>query len=342
MIPKREQILERARELYLQQCVRNGIPEITPEDNELLENGFYAQAKSELMMSLDRKYEEFKDYVENFEDFSVNLKQLFESNGLILGSRHCGKSDLAMQISDKAIEHDAIVCVFDPSTDWLARSSLKRYARIEANTVLEVPSESVIFDISLLSPNQQRQIVENFSKTLFEHQAKALNRRQYLIIFEEAHTYFYQNVMKAKASANSVRMLSVGRNVSIATLLISQFVSTLDKFCVKHAISQVWLGFTKEFNDLKYLRSLLGSNVEQLTKLNDGEFLYLTRNGIQKIAIEPYNSATPKTQISAKIPEPTLTPIAIKQNYNNTAMLNLIVAFMWFFAIVLALHGRGF
>jgi DNA helicase HerA-like ATPase len=246
-----------------------------------------------------------------------------------------------MQISDKAIEHGSIVVVFDPSLDWIARSSIKRYVKVEPYAVLTVPNESIIYDVSLCAPHQQQAIVENFAKILFEHQASSVNRKQYLVIFEESHTYFYQNVMKAKASANSVRMLSVGRNVGIACLLVSQFASMVDKFCIKHATSQAYFGFTREPNDLKYLRQILGNNVSELQKLDDGQFVYVTRNGIRKIAIEPYNSATPKTQISAKIPEPTLTPIAIKQNNNAQAISSLIVGFMWFAAIVLALQGRG-
>jgi len=336
MIPKREQILEKAIELFHADRFKNGDPsfDITPTIAELKEGGFWNVAVSELMTSIERKNEQYIN-MDFPEPFKVDVQRLLEANGLILGSRHTGKSDLAMLISDKAIEHDAIVCVFDPSTDWLARSSIRQYVKVEANTVLEVPSESVIFDISLLSPNQQRQIVENFSKTLFEAQAKALNRKQYLIIFEEAHTYFYQNVMKAKASANSVRMLSVGRNVGIACLLVSQFSSMLDKFCVKHATSQIWLGYTREPNDLKYLRQILGEHVSELPKLNDGEFLYLTRNGIQKIAIEPYNSTISKTQISAKIPE----PIPIEPKQHSRAAISFVSFLMWFFAMIMAWSG---
>ena len=83
----------------------------------------------------------------------------------------------------------------------------------------------------------------------------------------------------------------------------------LDKFAIKHSVSQTYLGFTKEYNDLKYLRSLLGSEVEQLKKLSDGEFLYLTRDKLQKITIEPYENHTTKTQIFSSMPiEPRIPP----------------------------------
>ena len=138
----------------------------------------------------------------------------------------------------------------------------------------------------------------------------------------------------------------VGRNLGISCLLISQFASMLDKFAIKHSVSQTYLGFTKEFNDLKYLRSLLGSNVEQVTKLNDGEFLYLTRDKLQKIQIEPYDSST-KTRpekVQLVTPQPNIEPIKpipqTKQN-NTQAISTLTVGFLWFFAILLLLsQGR--
>jgi DNA helicase HerA-like ATPase len=247
-----------------------------------------------------------------------------------------------MLIADKCVEKGSIVIVFDPSLDWIARSSIKQYVKVEPYAVLDVPTESIVYDVSLCTPNQQQAIVERFSKSLFEHQVKTLNRKQYLVIFEEAHTYFYQNIMRSKNAVHSVRMLSVGRNVEIGCLLISQFAGMIDKFCIKHATSQAYFGFTREPNDLKYLRQILGSNVEKLTKLSDGEFLYLTRDNLQKISIQPFENTIQKEQLLPKIPEPQLLSIPqTKPKQNNTrAISTLITAFLWFIAILYAISAR--
>jgi len=344
--PNRKAIIEKAVELWRADQFKSGsmqLAQLNPEIEELREGGYLSSAQSELMRDSSKaesvEWENYNENLENSNDFTVDIKQLFESGGLILGSKHTGKSDLAMQISDQAMQKNAIVVVFDPSLDWITRSSIKQYLKVEPYSNLDIPSESVIYDVSLLSPNQQQAIVERFSKSLFEYQVKTLNRKEYLVIFEESHTYFYQNVMRSKNAVNSVRMLSVGRNVEICCLLISQFASMLDKFAIKHSVSQIYLGFTKEPNDLKYLKQFLGSEVQQLTKLNDGEFIYLTRNNLSKIQIEPYENHTIKTRIA--IPEPTIQPIPQTKQNNTHAISSLIVAFMWFAAIVLALHGRG-
>jgi len=341
MTPTKEQIERKARELYVEHCYRTNTPQladITPELSELKESGFVSLAISELMTSMERKNEQWLN-VDFPENFSVDLSLLFDSGGLILGSKHTGKSDVAMLICDKAMQKNAIVVVFDPSLDWIARSSIKQYLKVEPYTVLDVPSKSTIFDISLLSPTQQQTTVERFSKSLFESQAQAQDRKQYLVIFEEAHTYFFQNAMRSKSLMNAVKLASVGRNVKIATLLLSQFSSVLDKYLIKHNTSQIWLGYTREPNDIRYLRQILGEHVSELPKLNDGEFLYLTRDNLQKINIQPFENTIPKEQILPKIPQ--LEPLKTTPQTDNThAISSLIVAFLWFIAILYAISAR--
>jgi len=280
------------------------------------------------------------DYVDFPSEFTVNLGELFESNALILGSRHTGKSDVAMMICERTMKEKAIAIIFDPSLDWIARSSIRQYTKVEPCTVLEAPSKSMIYDISLLSPSQQQACVESFSKRLFEHQVSSENREQYVVVFEEAHTYFPQGCMRAKALQNTVRLLSVGRNVNIACVLISQFASMLDKFAVKHSASQAWFGFTREPNDLEYVGKILGEQAKELTKLSDGEFLYLNRKGITKTQIEPYTSDIAKTEIKPSVPK-ILEPIKKTQSHDNgKALASVVLLLIWLGILVVALSQR--
>jgi len=330
--PKKELIVERATELFHNDQWQKGIRNsVNPEYSELLEDGYVSQARSELMTSEKRKNAE-SDFIDFPESFDVDLKELYESNALILGSRHCGKSDVGMLIGQKAMKENTIVVCFDPSLDWIARSSIKQYLKVDRS--LDVPKESIIYDLSLCSPLNAQKIVEDFNEKLFESQAQAINRKQYLVIFEEAHTYFYEGSMRSKKMQNSVKLLSVGRNVDIAVLLISQFASMLSKFSIKHSTSQAWFGYTKEKNDIAYLKSFLGENVKELTKLDDGQFMFMDRNGIFKIAIEPYTSTTPKTQIKPKIPQ-VLKPISEKPKTNDSqALFNLLAMFIYALVIL--------
>ena len=335
--PRTSEIERKARELWHIDRARNGDPsfDIEPEVSELKESGFWNVAVSELMTSIERKNEQWlnNDFPENF---SVDIDLLFDSGGIILGTKHTGKSDVAMMIAERCIEKGSIVIVFDPSLDWLTRSSIKQYLKVQSYSNLTIPNESVIYDVSLCSPQECVTIVENFSKNLFERQAKTQKPKQYLLILEEAHTYFYQNCMRSKKLMNAIRLISVGRNVKIGTLLLSQFASVLDKYLVKNNTSQIWLGYTREPNDIDYLRRIIGSAVSELPKLADGQFLYCTRNKTEKIAIQPFENTTYKQQVFSKILEvEPLKPIQTQDN--GKTIVTLITSLLWFIAIVYGL-----
>ena len=337
--PNRKTIIEKAIELFHDERARNNDPsfDITPTEQELKENGFIQTARSMLMRDCHKADVE-SEFIDYPNEFNVDIAMLFESNALILGSRHTGKSDLAMMIADKCMEKDAVVVVFDPSLDWIARSSIKQYLKVEPYAVLEVPKKSIVYDISLCSPQEQHKILENFSKKLFEYQAQIQERKQYLVILEEAHTYFYQGCMRSKSLMNAVKLISVGRNIQIATLLLSQFSSVLDKYLIKHNTSQIWLGYTREPNDIRYLRQIIGENVSELPKLSDGSFLYVTRDRIQKISIQPFENTVQKQQVT--IPQFTpIEPIKPKQD-TLKALSSLAIAFLWFIAIIVACSGK--
>lgn len=229
---------------------------------------------------------------------------------------------------------------FLPNIGIEERSDIQQYMKVEPYTSLEIPNESVIYDLSQLSPIESQIVVERFSKRLFGYQAEISDRKQYLIVFEESHVYFPQGCMKAKRMQNSVRMLSVGRNVDIAVLLVSQFASMIDKFAVKHSLSQTWLGFSREPNDLRYLKEIIGDHVKELTKLEDGQFMFMDRNGISKIAIEPFDANIHKTQIKPKIPQ-VLKPIETIKPKTETsdlkALSSLVACMLWFLGVVLVL-----
>jgi len=334
--PNRKAIIEKAIQIWKEDRFKKGQPyELNPEIEELKEEGFLNQAQSELMRD-NHKAEIESEYVDYPNEFSININELMKGNALILGSRGIGKSDVGMRIIDKAMSNGMICVAFDPSQDWQNRSSIPHFQILKTAYIDKIPIKSVVYDISLLSPREHQQVVESFCGMLFRHQAETSNRKKYVVVFEEAHTYFPQGCMRAKAYQNTVKLLSVGRNLDVCCVLISQFSSMLDKFAIKHSVSQTYSGFTKEYNDLKYLRSLLGSEVEQLAKLNDGEFLYVTRDETQKIAIQPFENTTHKREIFAKILE--LTPIPQTSTTDTAkAITSLIIAAMWFIAIILGI-----
>lgn len=244
-----------------------------------------------------------------------------QTTTFISGSRGTGKSDIAMYMVDQ-LKNEGITCVvFDSSLDWLKRSSISRYVRVQSYSVLEVPTKATIFDISLLTPLEQQKKVESFCKSLFESHLSS--HKRFYVVFEESQLYFPLNSIRSKRFQNSARILAVGRNVGISLCAISQFPALIDKELIKNA-QQIYIGCTAEPNTLNYWRGILGNKTVKLKRLRNGEFLYYNRNKIEKIAIAPYEGTTAKTEI-VNYTKPTLQPLTTVQETDYGALIKLAV-----------------
>jgi DNA helicase HerA-like ATPase len=176
---------------------------------------------------------------------------------------------------------------------------------------------------------QQREFVERFNRALFERQIRSTQDQWYFCIYEEAHQYFPQGCLRAKAFQYSVRLLTQGRNFRISMALITQFSSMVDKDAMKF-MNQRFFGASNEPNDISYLKGFLNKHAQELKTLDSGEFLYFNKGKISKMAIEPYESEVRKTQI--QIPElHSIEPIQpIQSNQSATialARLGMIALF---------------
>jgi len=325
MIPKKEKVLERARELYAQHCYRNGCPELAntnPECSELLESGFYQAALSSLMTSTETKNEQWLKEAESVEtsEFQFDAKEAMQTTCFVSGSRGVGKSDICMRIAEQLQNHGIIVIVFDLSCDWLKRSSIEQYFTVKPYSDLPIPETSMIFDISMLTPNQAQRSVEQFCKKLFEFQVDNSAKRFY-VVFEESQIYFPLNSLRSLKTQNSMRLLTVGRNFNVSMCAVSQFPSLIDKEMIKNC-GQIWIGYTSELNALKYWKGILGKRTEKLKGLQNGEFTYYFRNKISLTKIEPYETTIQKQQIV--IPEPEQTePIKEKEQISAMPFLRV-------------------
>jgi len=343
MIPKKNEVIQKARELYVEHCYKSGTPEladVNPEDSELVESGFYSSALSSLMTSEKRKYAEYMNGSEDLpiEPFSFNVSEAMQTTTFISGSRGVGKSDVSMRIVDQ-LTSEGIICVaFDSSMDWLKRSSISRYVTIKPYSDLKIPDQNTIIDMSMLTPNQQQQCVERFCEKLFQHQIETECRTRFYVVFEESQIFFPLNSLRSKNTQNSMRILTIGRNINVSVCAISQFPSLVDKELVKHA-GQIYIGYSTELNTLNYWRGILGSHTEKLKELLNGQFVYYCRNKICLTEIEPYQNAKAKTQIS--IPEPIIQSIPQpKQTDNRKALVSLVTCAMWFIAMIVICLSR--
>lgn len=222
---------------------------------------------------------------------------------------------------------------------------------------------STVFDIARLTIPQQKALVEWFCKTIFEHQVKQLStlREQhpeipiedlrkeklpkYFIFFEEAHTYFPQGCMRARAYENTVRLLTQGRNYNVRIGCVTQFASLLDKNAMRY-MNQRYFGATSEPNDTEYISKFLPKTalVKIATEMNPkkelekstrqelasmilsslkaGQFIYKHRNRITQIQIKPFRAFL---QPRPRLQTLTTPKKPIKQTHKPQTIKGLLV-----------------
>ncbi|MDH5665718.1 MAG: hypothetical protein OEY10_05420, partial [Nitrosopumilus sp.] len=108
--PNKQQIYEKARELWYQDQHRNGCSElaqINPEYSELLENGYVHSARTMLMSSnpnvvvIEKNAKSEKEELTLDDHFLVDIEELLRSGCFIVGGKGTTKSNMAKIIADK-------------------------------------------------------------------------------------------------------------------------------------------------------------------------------------------------------------------------------------------------
>ena len=336
--PNKKAIIEKAIELFHNERCKNGDPSfnIEPEISELSEGGYLSSARSELMRNPESKNAEWLDSSKDAEtsEFRVDSEEAMRTTSFVSGSRGVGKSDVCMRIAEQLQNHGITVIVFDPSCDWVKRSSIEQYLTVKSYSDLPIPETSVIFDISRLTPNEAQRSVERFCKTLFEFQIDNSVERFY-IIFEEAQIYFPLAALSSKNTQNTMRLLTVGRNFNVSMGAISQFPALVSKELIKHS-GQLWIGCCAEPNTVRYWSGIIGKSAEKLKDLQNGEFVYYCRNKISLTEIAPYESEVCKTEI--RVPEVRPTQ-PTNQSINIIPLAKLFILLGFAVLVLYSLRG---
>jgi hypothetical protein len=301
--PTKEQIYQKALELWRTDQIKHGCVEaleLTPEPSELLESGYVWLAQQQLMKSTDA-YAEWleKEYMEvsrkpkvefaklKTQPFTVDIEEALRSGIFISGTSQCGKSTLGMQIAKELINNGVSLLIFDSSQAWFRFKRIDRIISVLPNASYEWRDyENVLFDLSRLTPFEIQKFTELCSKEIM-HVAFSRNQRtKIMVIFEECHIAMPNHALYSKRYAETVRLLTIGGNVNVRFVAITQFASMCDKLLVKMA-QQRYFGKTSESNDIKYIRSVIGEHVKELPNLQRGEFVYSYGSTIAKIKVEP-------------------------------------------------------
>lgn len=267
--PKKEQIIERAKELFFDEQFRKGNRSaISPTFDELRESGFIVQAQSELMRGSGYEYAleieaSKKSYLErvykpNMGKFPIDFEECERSNILISGTNQQGKSLCAMGLSNELMSNGWQIYVFDNVGHWQTKSSIRKAFTIKEKTAkftLKV-GESVIFDISLLKPSQQRKFVEQILEQTWLFRVLTKPKTWLMIVFEEFQ--LYARNIRGNVSENILRMMSVGANYRVRCLGITPDLSLVDCSFIRLTTQRYHFRLGNEPNAKRRFRAYYG------------------------------------------------------------------------------------
>jgi energy-coupling factor transporter ATP-binding protein EcfA2 len=326
--PNKAQIEQYARELYVQDCYKHGnveLADITPELSELRESGYISQAVSELMTdTATRQTEQYSDYIEQCENFnkkfSFDIETALTCGTVICGGRGCGKSTLAKQIVKQLQEHSVKVLAFDNSQQW-QNSSIETVIRVTPNSQVESSLDSAIYDLSMLTPQQQNRFINLQVKSdYYQSVATAAKQRTSTVfIFEEAEI-----ILGKTCNTTTLQLLSVGRNYRLSYLAVVQRLARLNTDAISLS-GQLYVGKLHEINDLRKIKNWV-SDTEQLKSLELGDFIRYSEGKTELVHVQPFETTTEHTFITAAPLETVTAPQPRNVDYAPLAKVALIIA----------------
>jgi Cdc6-like AAA superfamily ATPase len=296
-IPKREIVMEKARELFFEQSFRSGLDtSINPEENELLEGGYYASALSSLMRNEATKNQEWRESensaksevesesflnIINSEEFLISLLR----GGLcVFGASGTGKTIL-VQCLVKMLTRKRINCyIVDPSTAWL-NSGFNVVEVSKDQKKYNWKTQTTVFDVCRLNQIDKVSFADTVCAALVSVHLNGFAAREILVL-EESETFLQNSVLRSKKCENLMNLLAVGRNFNLRYVVIGQAPALIDKVFLKLCELKFY-GFLNELNDLNCLKRTIGKTwTEQVTKLDVGEFVFQSKHVIRKVKVD--------------------------------------------------------
>ena len=292
--PNKQQIIERATELFFQHEYKNGNrTSINPTESELRESGFISVAVSELMRSESFEYKAYLaeertqcktclDHNISEGRLPIDLEECKRSNILISGTNQTGKSLTAMSIADRLMREGWQIIAFDTCGHWKRKSSIPHVQVIKSmdDKFVLNDGESVIFDVALLKLRNQKEYVENFLENLWLYRVVTLPKQWCMLVFEEFQ--LCARNLRGDLSQNLLRIMSVGANYKVRSLGITPDLSLIDTAFIRLAQQRYHFRLGNEPNAKRRFRAYYGSDWCRVAKeLDVGFCIYVNNDKVE-------------------------------------------------------------
>ena len=261
-------------------------------------------------------------YLENdISKFSIafDIPEAKTSNILVSGTNKTGKSRLSAGICSILQNIDWKIVAFDNVGIWKQISDIPTFYRVrKARNYDEetkewyypYPTESMIFDMSLLIPDLQKSFVNDCLERIWNTQVRMEGKQWTLIVLEEFQ--LYGRNIRGSVSQNVLRAMSAGRNWKIRTLAISVDLALCDPAFIRLCGQRFYGRLNIEENSKRKFRNYHGLDYTRIaTELDLGYFIYMLRDKLKIIHVplfqpkrlpQPY----PVPKIRIQPPKPSL------------------------------------
>jgi len=240
-------------------------------------------------MNRDHIEKHVRNQISKF-DIPLDIEEAQKSNILISGTNHTGKSRLACNITSILQNFNWRIIVFDNSGIWKEISDLPTFYRIreprnydsEQDWYYPFPTQSMIFDISLLIPDLQKSFVNDVLERIWNTQVR-MPTKQTLIVLEEFQ--LYGRNLRSSISQNLARCMSAGRNWKIRVLAVTVDLALVDPSFIR-LCQQCYHGrLGIEANSKRRFRDYYGIDWYRIATegLDVGYFIYLLRDKLKVI-----------------------------------------------------------
>lgn len=205
-----------------------------------------------------------------------DLEEAMRTGVFISGTSGYGKTNLAFHLAHIMMRNGIRVVVFDPSQAWYKSSVPNAYRITDYKEFVKKgypETDDIIYDLSILYVEQQKDVIKNIVKKEFMKAVNAEQRPKKIFVFEECQLLIPQGRLRSTEAQEILRLITVGRNFNLRFILLTQRPATVDKTCVS-LCGQKYLARVDELNDVRYLRNWIGNNVKKLPSLDVGQFIY--------------------------------------------------------------------
>ena len=348
--PKAEDVIAKAFEINAKR--NHNITAITPEVEELKENGIWKEARDSLMRSEDSEY---RTYIEKaatelgliYEGtelakqtkpypFEIDIQEALRSGVFISGGKGTTKTNLAKIIADRMLQLGHTVKALDISKAWL-KSSIPHFYEVKSLYIPDIDFyKSIVYDLSRLTPKELKKFIAKFLEKEWNQQiAIPEHRRKWIIyVFEECQMLVPQGSLRSNEAQQTLRVMTSGRNFNIGYVALTQRPALTDASVFELSFQRYFARMDGE-NDKHKVAQYIGSLAEKLEDLSLGEFFYDFGRTTKWIHTEEFKPQTkPRSLEIPSMPKPSIPTQLKPKHYDNGKSLSSIVLLLIWLVIV--------